>query len=63
MCLEKLKSLFRKQQRVVTRLTPEVFDHFAKSFAPTRPRDDLDAAFQLGVAVVLAKLKEGVVTR
>lgn len=61
--LEKLKSLlFKREVRMVTRLTPDVFEHFARSLAPTRPRDELDAAFQLGVAVTLAKLKEGVVT-
>lgn len=61
--IEKLKNLlFKREVRVVTRLTPDVFEHFARGLQPTRPRDELDAAFQLGVAVTLARLKEGIVT-
>lgn len=45
-----------------TRMTPDVYQDFAKRFpGPARPADAFEAGYLLGVQMVLQKLREGYV--
>lgn len=48
----------------VTRLSPAVYEQFAKRFTPVRPTENTTAvqvAYSLGVQAVLAALRESLV--